>query len=84
MKRNYTLALIFTALWVITAGVAISSGYIPTQQTARSFLSTLARVQAGIFAIVFSIVILGVRLSASRYSLDWLRASVQIPHIEKQ
>ena len=68
MKRNYTLALIFTGLWAITVGVAISSGYIPTQQTARSFLSTLARVQAGIFAIVFSIVILGVRLSASRYS----------------
>ncbi|WP_369333770.1 DUF2254 family protein, partial [Halorubrum sp. SP9] len=44
------------------------SSHTPNQQTARSILSTLVRVQAGIFAIVFSIVILGVRLSASRYS----------------
>ncbi|TKX84668.1 DUF2254 domain-containing protein, partial [Halorubrum sp. SS5] len=51
-----------------TIGIAIFSSHTPNQQTARSILSTLVRVQAGIFAIVFSIVILGVRLSASRYS----------------
>ncbi|MFP8951546.1 DUF2254 family protein [Natrialbaceae archaeon A-arb3/5] len=36
--------------------------------TEESILNTLARVQAAIFAIVFSVLILGVRLSASRYS----------------
>lgn len=36
--------------------------------TEASILNTLARVQAAIFAIVFSVLILGVRLSASRYS----------------
>lgn len=34
----------------------------------ESILNTLARVQAAIFAIVFSVLILGVQLSASRYS----------------
>jgi hypothetical protein len=36
--------------------------------TGQSILNTLARAQAAIFAIVFSVVILGVRLSATRYS----------------
>lgn len=36
--------------------------------TEESILNTLARAQAAIFAIVFSVLILGVRLSASRYS----------------
>lgn len=42
-------------------------GYTVTG-TEESILNSLARVQAAIFAIVFSVVILGVRLSASRYS----------------
>lgn len=37
-------------------------------QSGNLFLTTLASVQAAIFAIVFSIIILGVNLSASRYS----------------
>lgn len=69
MKRRSAYPwIIFIALWATVTGIAVFSGYTPSQQTARSVLSTLARIQAGIFAIVFSIVILGVRLSASRYS----------------
>ncbi len=41
--------------------------YQVTEQVV-SILNTLARVQAAIFAIVFSVIILGVQLSASRYS----------------
>jgi len=55
-------------VWIGLVGIAVYSTHTPNQEAARSILSTLARVQAGIFAIVFSIVILGVRLSASRYS----------------
>lgn len=39
-----------------------------TSETGESILNTLATVQAAIFAIVFSMVILGVQLSASTYS----------------
>lgn len=43
------------------------AGYI-TQNAGWQILTTLAIIQASIFAIVFSVVILGVRLSANRYS----------------
>lgn len=60
--------------WVlIGGGVIILSllGYClgyTIDGTGQSILNTLARAQAAIFAIVFSVVILGVRLSATRYS----------------
>ncbi len=67
-QRSGYLFVFFLVVWGATVGLAVYIGYTPNEQTARNILSTLARVQAGIFAIVFSIVILGVRLSASRYS----------------
>ncbi len=60
--------------WVVLAllligltGVAYCLGYT-ISGTEESILNTLARAQAAIFAIVFSVLILGVRLSASSYS----------------
>ena len=47
--------------------VAYCLGYT-IDGTGQPILNTLARAQAAIFAIVFSVVILGVRLSATRYS----------------
>lgn len=67
-RKSASSWFLFLGLWATIVGVAVFIGHTPDQQTTRNILSTLARVQAGIFAIVFSIVILGVRLSASRYS----------------
>lgn len=50
-------SLILFKIWQFTPG-----------QSESSILTTLAAVQATIFAIVFSVVILGVSLSTSRYS----------------
>ncbi|MDZ7688572.1 MAG: DUF2254 family protein [Halobacteriales archaeon] len=49
-------------------GSIISSLPHFSQDAGWQILSTLAIIQASIFAIVFSVVILGVRLSANRYS----------------
>lgn len=60
--------------WVILALLLIWISFVAyclkytLPNTGESILNTLARVQAAIFAIVFSVLILGVRLSASRYS----------------
>lgn len=62
-RKWAVLALLLIGL----SGVAYYFGYtIPG--TEESILNTLARAQAAIFAIVFSVLILGVRLSASSYS----------------
>lgn len=57
------LAILFVGLVIIAYGFNYT---VPG--TEESILNTLARVQAAIFAIVFSVLILGVRFSASRYS----------------
>lgn len=47
-------------------GYAVAPG-VSTENT-RLFLSTLARAQAGILAIVFSVTVIGIQLVATRYS----------------
>lgn len=47
--------------------IAIVSNYDPTL-SGKAVLSTLARAQTGIFAVVFSVVVLGVQLSTSQYA----------------
>lgn len=56
------------AVIVAVAGTASFVTGFTVGGTAESILNTLARAQAAVFAIVFSVLILGIRLSASRYS----------------
>jgi hypothetical protein len=66
-KRTTAIVwLLITFMVIVFSALAHQFGYESIAD--RSILSTLARIQAAIFAIVFSVVILGVRLSATRYS----------------
>lgn len=56
------------AIVVAVAGTVTCATGFTVSGTAESILNTLARAQAAVFAIVFSVLILGIRLSASRYS----------------
>lgn len=56
------------AVVVAVAGIATFVTGFTVGGSAESILNTLARAQAAVFAIVFSVLILGIRLSASRYS----------------
>jgi hypothetical protein len=60
-----------TAIFAVVAGVSLVaaelSNYDPAE-TGQQVLTTLASVQAAVFAIVFSVVVLGIQLSTSRYS----------------
>lgn len=66
-KNNRWKWVLLVALLIQLSIVAYCLGYTITEN-GGTILSTLARIQAAIFAIVFSVLILGVRLSASRYS----------------
>lgn len=54
-------------LSAILFALTITFSYDP-YNSGKAVLSTLARAQAGIFAIVFSVVVLGVQLSTSQYA----------------
>lgn len=67
LKDDWRKWVALALLLIGFSGVAYCLGYtIPGSE--KSILNTLARAQAAIFAIVFSVLILGVRLSASSYS----------------
>jgi len=59
------------AVFAVVTGVSFTAAeilnYDPTEN-GQQVLTTLASVQAAVFAIVFSVVILGIQLSTSRYS----------------
>lgn len=72
--NNFMRSLISSKGWKILVGGSASViilmlflDYFPTGQ-AEAILRTLVVAQAAIFAIVFSVIILGVRLSATKYS----------------
>ncbi len=53
----------------VVAGILLTiSGLVDPSSAAKPVLRTLATVQGALFAIVFSIIILGVQMSANRYS----------------
>jgi hypothetical protein len=60
-----------SAIFAVVGGVSLIaselSNYDPAEN-GQQVLTTLASVQATVFAIVFSVVILGIQLSTSRYS----------------
>jgi len=62
--------LLVVSLVVPLAGFLLGYAIGPSISTenTRLFLSTLARAQAGILAIVFSVTIIGIQLIATRYS----------------
>jgi len=62
-RRWLSVSLLFVGIFVL----AFVSNYDP-QGTGKSVLSTLITAQTGIFAIVFSVVVLGVQLSTSQYA----------------
>jgi hypothetical protein len=60
-----------TIIFTVVIGVSLLAGGLSSYsltQNGEKILTTLATVQAAIFAIVFSVVILGIQLSTSRYS----------------
>jgi len=64
LKRRWlSVSLLFVGIFVL----ALVSNYDPLA-TGKSVLSTLVTAQTGIFAIVFSVVVLGVQLSTSQYA----------------
>lgn len=67
-KRNLLFKTGTVSALAITASVLAYCLNFTIQGTEQAILNSLIRAQAAIFAIVFSIVILGVRLAASRYS----------------
>lgn len=60
-----------SAIFAVVAGISLVaaelSNYDPAEN-GQQVLTTLASVQAAVFAIVFSVIILGIQLSTSRYS----------------
>jgi len=59
------------AIFAVVAGVSILAAELTNYDLSgngQQVLSTLASIQAAVFAIVFSVVILGIQLSTSRYS----------------
>ena len=60
-----------TAIFAVVAGVSLVATELSNYDQAENgqqVLTTLASVQAAVFAIVFSVVVLGIQLSTSRYS----------------
>lgn len=59
------------AIFAVVAGTSILAAELTNYNLSgngQQVLSTLASIQAAVFAIVFSVVILGIQLSTSRYS----------------
>lgn len=69
MKKllRWPAPVIFILGWGMSIVAAWVFNYDPTE-TGQQVLTTLASVQAAVFAIVFSVIILGIQLSTSRYS----------------
>jgi Predicted membrane protein len=64
---RWPIPVILTAVATLAIVPAAFSGY-NSVDNAEQVLSTLASVQAAAFAIVFSVIILGIQLSTSRYA----------------
>ena len=59
------------AIFAVVTGVSVAAAELSSydlSQNGQQVFATLASIQAAIFAIVFSVVILGIQLSTSRYS----------------
>lgn len=67
------------ALAVLTIALAINSQAYPPRQQMGNFAGQMAEVQAGVLAIVFSVVILAMQLTADRYSTQLTKLYVRSP-----
>lgn len=74
-----TMVAVTAVVLVLTAALAVYSPVTPSRDTLIEFLGRLAQVQAGVLAIVFSVVILAMQLTASRYSTQLTELFVQSP-----